>query len=111
MKKQLLLSVLILALSLSFAAPAFSQEKVLTPDNPLKVDMKERTVSILASFNGKHPEPTHHGVVFKGGKLYHKAFFVGLACNGLIHHLSASSRLSPFHLLVICARDVPSAYH
>lgn len=79
MKKQLSFSVLIFVLFLSFAlAPGFSQEKVLTPDNPLKVDMKEYAVSILASFNGKHPEPTHHGVVFKGGKLYRKAFFVGL---------------------------------
>jgi len=96
MKKRLSLLILTLALSLSFAAaPAFSQEKVLTPDNPLKVDMKERSVSILAFFNGKHPEPTHHGVVFKGGKLYRKAFFVGLVDPKTFHESLVSVGFRP----------------
>jgi len=79
MKNQLLLPVLTFVLCASFAVPsAFSQKTMLTPNNPLKVDTKERSVSILAEVNGKHPVPTHHGVVFRGGKLYHKAIFIGL---------------------------------
>lgn len=96
MKKRLFLLVLTVVLSLPFAAiPAFSQQTALTPDNPFKVDTKEHSVSILASFNGKHPEPTHHGVVFKGGKLYRKAFFIGLVDPKTFHESLASVGFKP----------------
>jgi hypothetical protein len=80
MKKQLFLLALTFVLCAPFAAPlAFSQEAALTPKNPIKVDMKERSVSILAEVNGKYfVQPTRHGVVFKGGKFGDKAVFAGL---------------------------------
>jgi hypothetical protein len=78
MKKQLLLLGLTLVLCLSLTGPfGFSQDTTLTPNNPLKVDMKNRSVTILAEVNGKHAHPTHHGVVFEGGKIYFKSIFTG----------------------------------
>jgi hypothetical protein len=80
MKKHMYLLAVTLGLCASFvASPAFSREAALTPDHPLKVDMKERSVSILARVNGKYfVETTRHGVVFKGGKFGDKAIFAGL---------------------------------
>ncbi len=81
MKKQLFTLTLALVLFASFVAPsAFSQETALTPKNPLKVDMKERSVSILAEVNGKYlVQPTRHGAGFKGGTNGSKAIFAALA--------------------------------
>ena len=80
MKKQLaaLVPVLFTVILLSVCA-TFSQEAALTAENPLSVDTKAHSVSILASYNGRHPEPTHHGIVARTGKLYRKAFFVAFA--------------------------------
>jgi ferredoxin len=80
MKKHLVLLALALGLCASFVASlAFSQEAALTPKNPIKVDTKERSVSILAEVNGKYfVQPTRHGVVFKGGKFGDKSVFGGL---------------------------------
>ena len=80
MKKHLFLLGLVFVLCASFAASlVFSQEVTLTPKNPLKVDTKERTVSILAQVNGKYfVQTTRHGVVFRGGKFGDKAIFSGL---------------------------------
>ncbi len=81
MKKHLFLLALSLVLAVCFAAPpAFSQEGALTPDNPIKVDMKERSVSVLAQVNGKYlVQPTRHGVVFKGGSNGSKSVFAAFA--------------------------------
>jgi hypothetical protein len=80
MKKQLCLVGLTLVLFGSLAAAAIAQETGLTPKNPIKVDMKQRSVSVLAEVNGKYfVQPTRHGVVFKGGKFGDKAIFAGLA--------------------------------
>lgn len=78
MKKYLFVLPLIFVLCTLFAASlAFSQD--LTPKNPIKVDTKERTISILAEVNGKYfVEPTRHGVVFKGGKNGSKSVFAAL---------------------------------
>ncbi|MBA4417818.1 MAG: hypothetical protein C0392_07900 [Syntrophus sp. (in: bacteria)] len=96
MKKKLLLMAVISVLWASSAVtPVFSEEMLLTPQNPLKVDIKERSVSILAEVNGKHPEPTHHGVVFKGGKLSRKAIFVGLVDPKTFHESLVSVGFRP----------------
>lgn len=81
MKKQLLFWMLALVLCVAFASvPAFSQDVALTPGNPLKVDLKERSVSVLAQVNGKYlARPTRHGVVFKDGKNGDKSVFTALA--------------------------------
>jgi ferredoxin len=81
MLKHLLLCALTFVLCASFAAsPVFSQEAALTPKNPLKVDMRERSVSVLAQVNGKYlVQPTRHGVVFREGKNGDKAVFAALA--------------------------------
>ena len=81
MSKHLFLSVLTFVLCVLFVAPpAFSQEGALTPKNPLKVDAKERSVSVLAQVNGKYlVQPTRHGVVFKEGSNGSKAVFAALA--------------------------------
>lgn len=81
MKKQLLFWMLALVLCVSFAsAPAFSQEVTLTPGNPLKVDIKERSVSVLAQVNGKYlARPTRHALVFKEGKNGDKSVFTAFA--------------------------------
>ena len=80
MKKHLFVLPLVFVFFALFAASlAFSEEAALTPGNPIKVDTKERTVSILAEVNGKYfVEPTRHGVVFKGGKFGDKSVFSGL---------------------------------
>ena len=76
MKRQFpFLAITFVLCALVGASLAHPQETALTPQNPLRLDLKERSVSILAEVNGKHPEPTHHGVVFKAGKLAHKAIF------------------------------------
>jgi hypothetical protein len=72
-----------------------SQENAPTPQNPFKIDFKDRSVSILAEVNRKHPEPTHHGVVFKGGKLAHKAIFVGLVDPKTFHESLVSVGFKP----------------
>jgi len=81
MKKHLFLSALVFVLGASFGTPpVFSQEAALTPENPLKVDMKERSVSVLAQVNGKYlVQPTRHGVVFREGSNGDKAIFAALA--------------------------------
>lgn len=81
MKKQLLIWMLALVLCVSFASvPAFSQDVTLTPGNPLKVDLKERSVSVLAQVNGKYlVQPTRHAVVFKEGKNGGKSVFIAFA--------------------------------
>ncbi len=81
MMKHLFLLALALVLCASFGAPpAYSQETTLTPQNPLAVDMKERSVSVLAQVNGKYlVQTTRHGVVFKEGKNGEKSVFVALA--------------------------------
>ncbi len=81
MKKQLLLWILALVLCVSFASvPAFSQDLTLAPGNPLKVDIKERSVSVLGQVNGKYlARPTRHGVVFKDGKNGDKSVFTAFA--------------------------------
>lgn len=79
MKKRIVLFVLACVVYVSCTISlTFSQEMIPTPTNPLKVDLRDRSVSFLAEVNGKHPEPTHHGVVFRGGRLFRKAIFVGL---------------------------------
>ncbi|OPY72501.1 MAG: hypothetical protein A4E62_00823 [Syntrophorhabdus sp. PtaU1.Bin002] len=96
MKNQLFLLPLTFVLCASLAVPSvFSQETTLTPNNPLKVDTKERSISILAEVNGKHPVPTHHGVVFKGGKLHYKAIFIGLVDPKTFHESLVSIGLKP----------------
>jgi ferredoxin len=81
MKRHLFLLAVTLGLCASFVASlVFSQEAALTPGNPLKVDMKERSVSVLAQVNGKYlVQPTRHGVVFREGKNGDKAVFAALA--------------------------------
>ena len=55
MLKHLFLCALTFVLCASFVAPpVFSQEAGLTPKNPLTVDMRERSVSVLAQVNGKY---------------------------------------------------------
>ena len=81
MKKRLfvlpLISIVFIAL---FAASlAFAKEAALTLKNPISVDTKARTVSILAQVNGKYfVETTRHAVVFNGGKFGDKAVLAGL---------------------------------
>jgi hypothetical protein len=75
----LLLLALIFVLWASSMVPrVFSQEMLPTIQTPLYTNVKEKSVSILGEVNEKHPEPTHHAVVFSGGKLSRKAIFVGL---------------------------------
>ncbi|MEI8172691.1 MAG: YdjY domain-containing protein [Deltaproteobacteria bacterium] len=48
----------------------------LTKDNPIRVNMKEKSVTVLAEVNGKYlVQPTRHGVVFSGGKFGDKSVF------------------------------------
>jgi hypothetical protein len=95
MNKQLPFSAVTFVVWALLAAPlAFSRE-IPTLENPLKVDMKERSVSILAEVNGKHPEPTHHGVVFKGGKLAHKAILTGFVDPKTFHESLVSVGFKP----------------
>jgi hypothetical protein len=81
MLKHLYLLALTFVLCVSFAVPpAFSQDATLTLKTPLKVDVKERSVSVLAQVNGKYlVQPTRHGVVFKEGKNGDKSVFVAFA--------------------------------
>jgi hypothetical protein len=83
MKKHALLSCLacMCMVFASFAAaPAFAQVGGLTPAHPLKVDTKERSVSVLAQVNGKYlVQPTRHGLVFKEGKNGSKSVFTAFA--------------------------------
>jgi len=80
MKKQMFALSLVFILCASFAGPlAFAQESAPTPGNPIKVDAKEHTVSILAEVNGKYfVQTTRHAVVFKDGKFCDKSVFMGL---------------------------------
>ncbi len=81
MKKRLFVAALAIVLLAAFTStPAFSQETGLTPANPLVVDVKARSVSVLAQVNGKYlAQPTRHGVVFKGGSNGSKSVFAALA--------------------------------
>jgi ferredoxin len=80
MKKHLFLSALAIALFAVFAAPpVFPQEAGPTPKDPLVINMKNRSVSVLAQVNGKYlVQPTRHGVVFKGGSNGSKSVFAAL---------------------------------
>jgi hypothetical protein len=76
-------------------SPAFSQEVIPTIENPLYIDGTGKSVSILAEVNSKHPVPTHHAVVFKGGRLSRKAIFVGLVDPKTFHESLVSIGLKP----------------
>ncbi|MCX5806102.1 MAG: YdjY domain-containing protein [Proteobacteria bacterium] len=96
MKKELLLLTLIFVLcALLVSSSVFSQATILTIYNPLNINTKEKSVSILAEVNNQHPERTHHGVVFKGGKLDHKAIFAGLADPKAFHESLVNIGLKP----------------
>ena len=81
MKKHFFVWALAVALLAAFTAiPAFSQETGPTPNNPLVIDMKARSVSVLAQVNGKYlVQTTRHGVVFKGGSNGGKSVFAAFA--------------------------------
>jgi hypothetical protein len=95
MKKHLFVLPLILVLFAVFTASlAFSQD--LTPKNPIKIDTKERTISILAEVNGKYfVEPTRHGVVFKEGKNGSKSIFTALVDPKTFHEALVSLGFKP----------------
>ncbi len=90
-----IVSILTVFLVLLSSRGGYSQGTTLSADNPLSVDMKERSVSILAYYNGKHPEPTHHGIVSRTGKLYRKAFFVAFADPKAFHDALLKAGLTP----------------
>jgi ferredoxin len=96
MKKLFVLPLLFVVLVVLFAASlAFSQE-ALTPQNPITVDKKARTLSILAEVNGKYfMEPTRHGIVFKEGKNGDKSIFVGLVDHKTFHEALISLGFKP----------------
>lgn len=81
MKKiMILFGILILSFSVVIpgAAPADpgSVKIALTKEKPITVDMKEKSVSVLAQVNGKHfYQTTRHGVVFSGGSNGEKSVF------------------------------------
>jgi ferredoxin len=81
MKKRFVSLVLTLGLCVSFlTCPASAQEMSLTPKNPIKVDTRERSVSVLAQVNGKYlTRSTRHGMVFREGKNGRKAIFAAFA--------------------------------
>ncbi|MDP2644099.1 MAG: YdjY domain-containing protein [Desulfobacterales bacterium] len=64
----------ILPVELSFAKLA------LTKENPILVDEKEKTVSVLAQVNGKYfYQTTRHGLVYSGGSNGDKSVFKSFA--------------------------------
>ena len=96
MKKKLFLLSLIFALCALFASSSvFSQEEILTINNPLNINVKEKSVSILAEVNGKHPGRTHHGIVSKGGKLVYKAILASFVDPKTFHESLLSIGLKP----------------
>ena len=96
MKKKLLFVPLVaVAVTLVAASLACAQE-ALTPQNPIAVDKKARTISILAEVNGKYfAEPTRHGIVFKEGKNGDKSIFVGLVDHKTFHEALVSAGFKP----------------
>lgn len=96
MKKQRAMLVLVLVALIMFCVcKALSQEAGLTAQNPLGIDTKTHSVSILASYNARHPEPTHHGIVAKTGKLYRKSFFVALVDPKAFHDALTKAGFKP----------------
>ena len=89
------IAITLIVVFLSFVQAAYSQETGFSADNPLNVDFKEHSVSILAYYNGKHPEPTHHGIVSRTGKLYRKAFFVSYADPKAFHDALLKAGFAP----------------
>ncbi|MDA8124113.1 MAG: YdjY domain-containing protein [Deltaproteobacteria bacterium] len=78
-KRFVLPLVMVVSFVLFTASLAFAAETALTPQNPISVDAKGKTVSILAQVNGKYfVETTRHAVVFNGGKFGDKAVLAGL---------------------------------
>jgi len=81
MKKIVLLSVTLFLCwhtVLAAAAPAGPKapKVTVTKENPLFVDLKGRSISILAEVNGKYfHQATRHGVVFSGGSNGEKSIF------------------------------------
>jgi hypothetical protein len=81
MKKiMILFGILILSFSVVIpgAVPADpgSAKITLTKEKPITVDMKEKSVSMLAQVNGKYfYQATRHGVVFSGGSNGEKSVF------------------------------------
>jgi hypothetical protein len=52
----------------------------LTKENPIRVDIKDKSVTFLAEVNGKYlVQATRHGIVFSEGKFGDKAVFKGHA--------------------------------
>ena len=85
MKKIIVLSVIvtlcwcIVVPDMAMAAPA-PLKPVLTEEKPIFVDVKEKSISLLARVNGKYfSQPTRHGIVFAGGSNGGKAVSRGLA--------------------------------
>lgn len=91
-KRMFVLSLATALLVLLAVSRAFSQEATLTPNNPIKVDAKAHSVSILAEVNGKYfVQTTRHGVVFKEGKFGDKAVFMGLVDPKTFHEALISA--------------------
>lgn len=75
-------SVLLLTMVCLLLMPGFvfgktkSNTLTLTKDNPIKVDVKSKAVTFLASVNGKYFfQPTRHAAIFTGGKFDDKSVF------------------------------------
>jgi hypothetical protein len=98
MKKRLFVLPLIFVIffALFAASLAFSEEATLTPKNPITIDTKGRTVSILAEVNGKYfVETTRHAVVFQGGKFGAKSVFAGLVDPKTFHEALVKAGFKP----------------
>jgi hypothetical protein len=73
-------AVVVFLCSLVLGSLGYAQEAGPTPQNPLTINAKEKSVSVLAEVNGKHlVQPTRHGAIFKGGKFGDKAVFTAFA--------------------------------
>ena len=81
MKRSAIFVLMFMVVSL-FMLPGFVLAKgvttklTLTQENPIKVDEKAKTVTFLASVNGKYFfQPTRHAAIFTGGKYDDKSVF------------------------------------
>lgn len=80
-----LFSVMILSWCISVPGTVLGKAEpkkrvTLTKENPIQVNIKEKSVTVLAEVNGKYlVQPTRHGVVFSGGKFGDKSVFKSFA--------------------------------
>ncbi len=94
-EKLFVVPLIVVALMLVAASLAFSEE-ALTPQNPIIVDTKTKTVSILAEVNGKYfVETTRHAAVFKGGKFGDKSVLAGLVDPKTFHEALVKAGFKP----------------